>query len=85
MTSKFELQSKYYNTPGRAPPPPPPQQPTWAPPYDDPMQQVRNAETINMSAELFEKLYLARGQQSPPQIVASHADWRMSLGNPTPM
>jgi hypothetical protein len=64
------------------------------------MQQLRNAQTVNMSAELFEKLFLARNDTAYPQPPtqwaeddlkslrsqdAAAADWRKGLGNPTPM
>ncbi|KAK0647202.1 gpr1-like plasma membrane protein [Cercophora newfieldiana] len=44
------------------------------------MQQLRNAQTINMSAELFEKLFLSRHDS-----ISGTVDWRKSLGNPTPI
>ncbi|KAK3356589.1 GPR1/FUN34/yaaH family-domain-containing protein [Lasiosphaeria hispida] len=64
---------------------------------NDPMQQLRSAQTVNMSAELFEKLFLS---QPPPSFSprpaqwsdddldikgAVKVDWRKSVGNPTPI
>jgi hypothetical protein len=42
------------------------------------LQKIRTAETISMSPELFEKLYL-----SPPNKVHGHL--RTTVGNPTPL
>ena len=45
---------------------------------DDPLQRIRTAGTVSISAELFEKLYL-----SPQNVVKG--DLRKTFGNPTPM
>ena len=73
----------------------PPIRPIRGPTVEDPMQQLRNAQTVNMSSELFEKLFLSRQDYVPPQQqarwsvddlkVPEEKDWRKSLGNPTPM
>jgi hypothetical protein len=72
----------------------PPARPSRDPSYDtNPMQQLRSAQTVNMSAELFEKLFLQqqyatqaqRSGRSSFDDDAVGADWRKSLGNPTPM
>jgi hypothetical protein len=88
MTSKLEMQSKYYNNPNRPTPPPRPV----GDPYSssgDPMQRIRSAETVNMSVELFEKLYLSQQRSFPQEKVqplqVAHGDWRKGFGNPTPM
>lgn len=42
------------------------------------LNTIRTANSITISPELFEKLYL-----SPPNVV--HGDLRNTFGNPTPM
>lgn len=74
----------------------PPTRPTRNPSYDDPMRQVRNAQNVHISAELFEKLFLSQrnGAYAPRPSYQSDeedvktppkADWRKSLANPTPI
>ncbi|TLD30721.1 hypothetical protein PspLS_03071 [Pyricularia sp. CBS 133598] len=56
--SSYTLTPKFYSNPG-VPPKPPVEK--YSPPQkqnEDPMQKLRSANTVNMSAELFEKLYL---------------------------
>ena len=45
---------------------------------EEALEKVRSAATVNMSPELFEKLYL-----QPPANV--HGDLRKTFGNPTPL
>lgn len=77
----------------------PPLRPVRNPSFDDPMAQLRSAQTVNMSPELFEKLFLQQSQSSqsnrPSTRWSSDNDsdsksftsppWRRSLGNPTPI
>jgi hypothetical protein len=46
--------------------------------HPETLDRIRTAETINMSPELFEKLYL-----NPPNRVKG--DLRLTFGNPTPV
>lgn len=46
--------------------------------HTEALERIRTADTISMSPELFEKLYL-----SPPNKVSG--DLRTTFGNPTPV
>jgi hypothetical protein len=73
MASKLEMQSSYNSPPIRPPM------------YQDPVQQYRNANSVQMTAELFEKLFLSQQRLPQNDAAPAPADWRKSLGNPTPM
>lgn len=63
------------------------------PSIDDPMAQLRSAQTVNMSSELFEKLFLA--QQQNAALSSRSNRWSdddikplpstKTFGNPTPI
>lgn len=76
----------------------PPIRPMRNPSLDDPMAQLRGAQTVNMSPELFEKLFLQQQQNQsfPPRPSTRWSDDdvkslgppsspRPPLGNPTPI
>ena len=87
MASKLEQQSRYYNSPGRPQAAPRPVVGDQKTSYDNmnPMQRFQSSETVNMSTDQFEKLFLSQQNSLTQLHAASQADWRKSLGNPTPM
>ncbi|KAI6383325.1 hypothetical protein MCOR25_000245 [Pyricularia grisea] len=84
--SNYTLTPKFYSNPGVPPKPPvekysPPQKKT-----EDTMQKLRTANTVNMSAELFEKLYLREARQAG--LKDDHQQQRAqprTFGDPSPI
>ncbi|TLS31350.1 hypothetical protein PpBr36_02686 [Pyricularia pennisetigena] len=84
--SNYRLTPKFYTNPG-VPPKPPVEK--YTPPQkhnEDPMQKLRSANTVNISAELFEKVFLREARHTGLKDGHQHQRAQpRTFGDPTPI